>query len=103
MSLFVNNTIDFVTYQGMVKISNERRGELEARLILLENAQTAKDVTFTAADIVANFRENWTALDNGQRQLFIQKFVKKIIMHSEKQAGEYHSKVVVDDVIFNEF
>jgi site-specific DNA recombinase len=98
MSLFVANTIDFPTYQGMVKISNERRGELQARLILLESAQAAQDVTFTAADIVTNFRDNWAALDNEQRQEFIQKFIKKIVIHHENIEGKYFGEVV-----FNEF
>jgi hypothetical protein len=87
----------------MVKLSNERRGELEARLNLLENAQAVKDVTFTTADILANFRENWATLDNGKRQIFIQKFIKKILMHSEAQEGEYHNRVIVDDIQFNDF
>jgi len=103
MSLFVNNTIDFETYQGMVKLSNERRGELQARLRLLENAQAAQDVTFTAADIITNFRENWTALNNEQRQAFLQKFIKRIVIHSEKADGGYFNEVVIDEVVFNEF
>jgi len=78
MSLFVTNTIDFVTYQGMVKISNERRGELEARLILLQNAQQEKAVIYTVSDIIANFRDNWAVLDGEQRLQFVQKFIKKL-------------------------
>ena len=103
MSLFVSNTIDFVTYQGMVKLSNERRGELQARLILLENAQAVKDVIFTPQDIIANFRENWAALDNEQRQEFLRKFIKKIVIHSEKAEGGYFNEVVIDEIVFNEF
>ena len=103
MSLFVNNTIDFETYQGMVKLSNERRGELQARLVLLENAQAAQDTTYTAADIITNFRKNWAALDNEQRQAFLQKFIKKIVIHSEKAEGGYFNNVVIDEVVFNEF
>ncbi len=103
MSLFVTNTIDFETYQGMVKVSNERRGELQARSILLESAQAAHDVSFTAADIVMNFRENWAALDNEQRQAFLHKFVKKIMIHSEKAEGGYFNDVLIDEVVFNEF
>lgn len=103
MSLFVNNNIDFEAYQGMVKISNERRGKLQARLRLLENAQAAQDTTYTAADIITNFRENWAALDNEQRQAFLHRFVKKIVMHSEKAEGGYFNDVVIDEVVFNEF
>ena len=103
MSLFVSNTIDFNTYQGMVKLSNERRGELETRLILLQNAQAENNITFTAAEIITNLRENWTALNNEQRQEFIQKFIKKIVIRAEKQNGKHHNEVIIDDVLFNEF
>ena len=103
ISLFVSNTIDFETYQCMVKLSNERRGELQARLILLENAQAAQGVSVTAADIITNFRENWAALNNEQRQAFLQKFIKKIVIHSEKADGGYFNEVIIDEVVFNEF
>jgi DNA-directed RNA polymerase subunit N (RpoN/RPB10) len=103
MHLFVTNAIDFVTYQGMVKVSNERRGELEARKALLENAQAAKDVVYTTSDIIANFRDNWKALNGEQRQQFVQKFVKKVITRCEAPKGAKNSEVIVDDIIFNEF
>jgi hypothetical protein len=103
MSLFISNTIDFPTYQGMVRLSNERRGELEARLILLQNAQKEKAITYTAKDIITNFRENWSALNNIQRQQFVQKFFKKVTIHNEAPNGEYHGEVVIDEILFNEF
>jgi site-specific DNA recombinase len=103
MSLFVSNTIDFYTYQGMVRLSNERRGELETRLTMLENAQKAKDAGFTVSDIIANFREHWAVMDNGQRQQFVQKFVKKLVVHSEVQSNGFLGNVVIDDLLFNEF
>ena len=103
MSLFMSNTIDFNTYQGMVKIGNERRGELEARQALLENAQTAKEVIYTPSDIVASFRDNWTVLDNEQRQQFVKKFAKKITARHENPASATKSEVVIDDIVFHAF
>ena len=103
MSLFVSNTIDFTTYQGMVKISNERRGKLEVRLILLENAQKSKEVIYTPSDIVSNFRDNWCVLDNEQRQQFLQKFVKKIVARCDTPKGVRNSEVIIDEIVFNEF
>jgi len=103
MSMFMLNSIDFATYQGMVKIGNERRVELEARQALLQNAQKAA-VVYTPSDIVENFRENWNVLDNEQRQQFIQKFIKKIIIHRAAPSGdEKLGRIVIDEVVFNEF
>jgi site-specific DNA recombinase len=104
MNLFMSSTIDFETYQNMVKMGNERRGELEARQALLQSAQAAKDVIYTASDIVANFRKSWAVLDNERRQQFIQKFIKKIVIHRAAPSGEKKlGAIVIDDIVFNEF
>jgi site-specific DNA recombinase len=103
MSLFMSSAIDFTTYQGMVKAGNERRGELEARQALLQNAQAEKEVVYNASDIVTNFRENWTVLNNEQRQQFIKKFIKKIIFHRAERSGTRLGEVIIDEVVFNEF
>ncbi|MCL2224106.1 MAG: recombinase family protein [Defluviitaleaceae bacterium] len=104
MTLFMSNSIDFTTYQGMVKVGNERRVELEARQALLQTAQTAKEVVYTASDIIASFRENWTVLDNAQRQQFIHKFIKKVVIHRAAPSGEKKlGAIVIDEIIFNEF
>jgi len=102
MSLFVANTIDFDTYQGMVKISNQRRVELDARMTQLENNETAKTTRIDKREIVANFKANWQTLNNDKRLKFVQKFVKKIIVHGEKIPGT-HRKIVIGDIEFNEF
>ena len=102
-SLFVSDIIDFATYQGMVKISNERRVELEARQVIMQSAQKGKDVIFTTSDIVANFRKNWTALDNDQRQQFIHKFVRSIALHCDKSKSVYRGVISIKEIVFNEF
>jgi len=103
MSLYIGNTIDFPTYQSMVKLSNERRGELETRLKLLQNAQQEKSITYTTADIIDSFRESWKTLDNEQRQQFVQKFIKKMTVHSNTENGKWKSEVVIDEILFNSF
>ncbi|MCL2404281.1 MAG: recombinase family protein [Defluviitaleaceae bacterium] len=103
MRLFISNTIDLTTYQGMVKLSNKRRSELEARQVLTQSAQKKKEAIFTPSGIKANFRKNWTTLDNDQRQQFIQRYVKKIILHSDKSKGAYHSVITINEIVFNEY
>jgi site-specific DNA recombinase len=97
MNLFVSNNIDFNTYQGMVRLSSGRHGELKSRLDFLQNVQQSTAASYTKADIVTNLRENWSVLDNDQRQQFVQKFIRKIVVHSNRRA------VVIDGVEFNEF
>jgi len=101
INLFVASAIDFTTYQGMVKASNERRGELEARLILLQNAQKEKAVTYNTKDIIANFRKNWGKLKNEERLQFMQKFIKRVTVHSNPE--KYHGEIVIYEILFNEF
>jgi len=104
MSLFVANTIDFATYKSMVKISNERRNYLVARLGVLMGESKYNEQNYSKAEIVSSFRDNWIKLDNKQRLHFIQKFIKKITIHSEVQGNNsVHGNVVINEVIFNKF
>jgi site-specific DNA recombinase len=103
MTLFMSGNLMFEEYQSMAKIGNERRKELMARLEQLEHVEQSKLVRFNKAEIVANFRENWIALDNNQRQQFIQKFIKKIVVHSESPTAGRFNEVIIDEIVFNEF
>ncbi|MCL1845035.1 MAG: recombinase family protein [Defluviitaleaceae bacterium] len=104
MNLFVSDAIDFSTYQGMVKASNERRNILQTRLGLLTNESEDGEAHYTTPEIIANFRDNWNSLDNEKRLQFVQKFIKKIIIHSESQGkNAIHGNVIIREVVFNEF
>ena len=103
MSLFMSSSLEFADYQNMVKVGNQRRSELESRLKLLENAQKANEVGFTATEIVTNFRSSWAVLDNEQRQQFVQKFIKKLVVHSEKTGVGKFRNVIIGDLQFNDY
>jgi len=103
MSLFVTNRIDFNAYQGMVKLSNQRRSELETRLNFLQKTAPNMVNKYTAENIVSNFREQWAVLDNEQRQQFVQKFIKRIVMHGETPKAGRINEAVIDDILFNDF
>jgi hypothetical protein len=102
MALFVSNSIDFDTYQGMVKISQQRRVELEARFATLENSETVRASRIDKQEILANFKENWRSLKNDQRLQFVQEFIQKIVVHGEKIPGT-HRKIVIGEIVFNDF
>jgi len=99
IGLYVTATIDFNTYQNMVRQGNERRGELEARLTHLQNAQKAKIPAYSANDIVNNIREHWAELDNEQRLQFIQQFIKRIVVHKKGRC----LGAIVKELEFNMF
>jgi hypothetical protein len=103
MTLFMSGGLMFEEYQSMAKIGNERRGELMARLEQLNQTEQSRLVRFNKAEIVASVRDNWNALDNEQRQQFIQKFVKKIVVHSESPTAGRINEVVIDEIVFNDF
>jgi len=103
MGLYVASTVDFNTYQSMVKLSAQQRSELESRLNLLKSAEDTQTIHYTSADIVTNICENWQALSNEQRLQFMQKFVAKMVVHGEAHAGEYFNRIIIDEIVFNEF
>ncbi len=103
MELFVSNTIDFRAYQEMIKISNEKRNQLEIRLNLLNQKEENQEVIVSRADILASFKDNWNVLNQEERQQFLHKFIKKIVVHNEKQKDEHYGRVVIDSMEFYEF
>ena len=103
MGLFMSGSLTFEEYQSMTKVGSERRVELEARLEQLYKSQEFQQVRHTKAEIVSNVRDNWQALDDEQRQQFIQKFIKKIIVHGEPPNAGRFNEVIIDDIQFNEF
>lgn len=103
MGFFMSGTVEFDEYQGMVKVGNERKIELEARLAQIEKAADTQRVRFSEAEIISNVREHWQYLDNSQRQQFLQKFIKKIVVHSEPSPTGGQNNVIIDAIMFNEF
>lgn len=103
MSLYVASVIDFDTYQSMVKLGSQQRMELESRLNRIKNDEETNAVHYSASDIVANICENWRALNNEQRLQFVQKFIKKMAIHGESYEGQYFNRIVIDEIVFNEF
>ena len=45
--------------------------------------------------------DNWQAMSNEQRLQFMQKFVKKIVVHGETYEGQYFNRIVIDEIVFN--
>ena len=103
MELFMSGTMEYSEYQSMTKVGNERKKELNTRLDQLHKAQEQKRVRYTKSEIVANILTHWQVMDNAERQQFIQKFVKKIVIHAEPPKASRFNEVIIDDMDFNEF
>lgn len=103
MGLYMSGSLDFDEYQNMTTVGNERRKELETRLEQLQRVLQTRTVFFNKSEIAANVRANWQVMDDTERQQFIQKFVYKIMAHSEPpQVGRFND-VIIEDVLFNEY
>jgi site-specific DNA recombinase len=103
MRHYSTSTIDFASYRSMIAFNNERQSELQERLTTLQNTAETQRRRYTAADVVADLRTNWNALNNEQRLQFVQQFIKKLVIHSEPEGeGSRFRKVIIDEVQLNE-
>ena len=103
MSFYMSGNIPFDEYQSMVSVGNDRRAELQSRLAQLQRAEKYQSKRYKKKEIVANFRDHWQALDNEQRQQFMQKFVKKLTVHGVIVGGKQSKHIIIDGLEFNNF
>ena len=86
MELFVQGNLEFDEYKKMLNIMNEQYdlldSELQRKKSELLLVMATPDVL--PEDIVLNIKENWNELNNNERMMFLQRFVKKINIKVEK-------------------
>ena len=103
MNLFMSSGLEFSEYQDMSKVGKERLKELKERLEQVNRADEHKRIRYNKAEIMENILEHWQVMDNSERQQFIQKFVKKIAVHAKPPKIGKSNRVIIDEVVFNEF
>jgi site-specific DNA recombinase len=103
MELFMSNQIDFTAYQTMIKIGTEKRHELEIHQSLLTTKTQKSEALINKTDIIANLKENWKLLNNKERLQFIQKFIKKMVVHKEYNGDDRFGTLIISELKFNEF
>ena len=99
MTLYLNDKISFDDYEKMLELlASEKASYLEK----LENIPTEpdEDILLTRADIITNFRENWTQLTNSEKLQFMQNYIEKITAVSKKEEGQTQNMVKVLKVKF---
>lgn len=102
MEQYVNEEIRFDEYREMLDILNKKYEVLEMELQKAKEDMPIKEETSNVSheDIILNFKENWGYLDNKERMMFLQRFVKRIVVTVEKEKA--NSNVAkIEEVIFN--
>ncbi len=93
VEMYVANLIDFEEYRKIKKRIDFDRAFIAAEQERLK--LTAEEITVDHSDIILNFKENWRLLDNAQRRAFLQKFVERIEINSEKPEGAYFCNIEI--------
>ena len=90
MERYVQGTIEFDEYKSMIRMFNENYDVLENELQQkkAELPTIAQTPEILPEDIITNLKENWEHLNNTERAIFLQRFVKKITLTVEKEKGK---------------
>jgi len=97
MNLYINERISFDNFEEMLKlITSEKNSYIEQ----IDNIPTdpQDDISLSMDDITTNFRDNWKALTNSEKQQFLHEYIEKITAVAKKEEGH---KVKVLQVKFN--
>ena len=99
---YMGEEISFEEYRSMTDIFNEKYATLDGEL---DRAKAEISVESNAPnvakeDIILNLKENWDYLDNKERMIFLQRFVKKIVVKVQKE-HEKSNTVRIQDIEFN--
>jgi hypothetical protein len=102
MEQYVKEELGFDEYKEMLAILNETYAHLENELERIKPRISAVSETpkISREDLVLNIKENWDKLNNTERMIFLQRFVKRIVLNVEKE--RYNSNIVkIKSIEFN--
>jgi len=86
MEQYVSEEISFEEYRNLLEISNTKCAALESEIQnLTAEISVEEDSAICHEDIITNLKENWSYLNNKERMIFLQRFIKKIVMVVEKE------------------
>ena len=84
MEQYVSEEITFEEYRELLEISNKKHEKLESELQKLYSEIPEEESSVSHDDIILSLKENWKYLNNKEKMIFLQRFVKKIVMLVEK-------------------
>jgi len=101
MEQYVNEDIAFEEYRELLEMSNKKCEAMESEIEkLIAELPTEQDNSVSNEDIILNLKENWSYLNNKERMIFLQRFVRKIVMLVVK-TGARSSIITIKEVEFN--
>lgn len=87
MEQYAGEEISFDEYKDLLKILNDKQETLQIELKIARQdlPEVAETPDLSKEDIIANLQENWEYLNNNERMIFLQRFVKKLPITVEKE------------------
>lgn len=101
MQLFLNDDIKLTEYKEMTELIEKEIALLENSILELEEIEEEENIQINEDDIILNIKDNWLLLNNHEKMEFLQNFVDKIIVESEKEENSRSNKVKVKQIVFN--
>jgi len=86
MGKYVGGIIEFEDYESMLEVHNKKLEVLDDELSN-KKSSLSKSTTpnVLPEDIILNIKENWEYLNDSDRMMFMQRFIKKIVINVEKE------------------
>ena len=85
MEQYIAEEIKFENYKQLMEMLDEQCSVLENELEKAKSEITEEtSPSISKEDIILNLKENWQYLDDKERFIFFQRFIKKIVINSEK-------------------
>jgi esterase/lipase len=102
MEQYMQGALEFDEYKSMIRVFNEQCEALDSELQRKrgELASLAEIPEVLPEDIIANLNQNWGKLNNSERRIFLERFVKSITITVEKE-NRTRSNVKIDSIEFH--
>jgi len=85
MEQFMSEGIGFDDYRKLMEISNAQYDALTKEIERAKSEMSVEEKPkISKDDIILDLKENWHRLDKKERAIFLQRFIKKIVLVSEK-------------------
>lgn len=94
MENYVSGKIEFEEYKSILEVHNAKLESLKMELSNQKSklSKVSESPSVLSDDIILNIRENWEYLNNKERTMFMQRFIKKIVIKVEKE--RHNSNIV---------
>jgi putative heme degradation protein len=99
MQLYVKDSIDFDAYRAMKKQVEDDRATAQAEIARIDVPEE-KEPEIKKEEIVADLKQNWDAMTNGERRQFLVRYIKAIYAVNEVPEGKVHGTVKITAVEF---